>query len=219
MKLQDVFGDRSPVAFRLVAACMSGSAAALAAIVHNRPHYAPAVGWIAAAATYLVWTWAVIRRMGPKDTREHALRHERDGTRHLAHAIIVAASLTSLAGVAILLYATSGGRPNLAAGIVGVLSVVSSWITIHTVYTLRYARLYYNAPDPQRPGMDFEGEPPSYLDFAYVAFTIGMCYSVPDNGLTNRKVRTSVLSQGMLSYMFGTIIIATSLNLVSGLAG
>jgi uncharacterized membrane protein len=219
VRLQDVFGDRSPVAFRLAAAFLGGSAAALAAVVHHRPHYAPAVGWITAAVVYLGWTWAAIRRMGSEETREHALHNERDGTRHLAHTILVAASLTSLAGVAILLYATAGQRPDLAAGIVGVLSVVSSWITIHTVYTLRYARLYYSAPDSQRPGMDFEGEPPSYLDFAYVAFTIGMCYSVPDNGLTNRKVRMSVLSQGMLSYMFGTIIIATTLNLISGLAG
>lgn len=219
MKLQEVFGDRSPIAFRLAAAFLGGSAAALAAVAQHRPHYAPVVGWIAAAVVYLVWTWAVIRPMGSDETREHALHNERDGTRHLSHAILVAASLTSLAGVAMLLYATSGQRPDLAAGIVGVLSVVCSWITVHTVYTLRYARLYYSAPDPQRPGMDFEGEPPAYLDFAYVAFSIGMCYSVPDTGLTNRKVRMSVLSQGMLSYMFGTIIIATTLNLVSGLAG
>jgi uncharacterized membrane protein len=82
---------------------------------------------------------------------------------------------------------------------------------------LRYARLYYNAPDPKRPGMDFDGDLPTYLDFAYVAFTIGMCYSVPDNGLSNRKLRMTVLSHGMMSYVFGTFIIAMALNLVGGL--
>lgn len=184
------------------------------------PHYGPAVGWITTSAVYLVWTWSVVWRMAPAATREHALFHERDGTRHLSHLIIAAASLTSLAGVASLLYATSGDKPDIAAGMVGVLSVVASWITIHTVYMLRYARLYYNAPDPNRPGMDFDGDdPPSYLDFAYVALTVGMCYSVPDTSLSNRKMRMSVLSQSMLSYLFGTIIIATTLNLVSGLAG
>lgn len=219
MTLSDLAGSRGPVAFRLAAATVAGLAAAIAAVVTGRSHYSPAFGWIAAAAVYLVWTWAVVWRMDAADTRAHALLHERDGTRRLSHAIVVVASLVSLGGVGYLFYATSGGKPNVAAGMVGVLSVVASWITIHTVYMLRYARLYYNAPDPEHPGIEFDGAPPSYADFAYLAFTIGMCYSVPDTGLSNRKLRASVLRQGLLSYLFGTIIIATTLNLVSGLTG
>lgn len=217
MKLSDAVGSRGPLAFRLATAVIAGFAAAIPALMTGRSHYAPAIGWITTAAVYLLWTWAVTWRMDASATREHAVLHERDGTRRLAHAIVVVASLVSLAGVGYLLYATSGEKPNMAAGTVGVLSVVASWITIHTVYMLRYARLYYNAPDAQHPGIDFEGDPPSYIDFAYVAFAIGMCYSVPDNSLSNRKLRATVLRQGLLSYLFGTIIIATTLNLVSGL--
>lgn len=219
MTFRDVFGARSPVAFRLSAAVIAGVGIALVAIATGRPHYAPAVGWITAALVYLVWTWSVIWPMDADATRQHALFHERDGTRHLSHAIIIAASLTSISGVVILLHATSGDKPDIAAGVVGVLSVLSSWLTVHTVYALRYARLYYTAPDPQRPGMNFDGDAPAYSDFAYVAVAIGMCYSVPDTGLSNRKLRTSVMSQGIVAYLFGTIIIAVTLNLVSGLAG
>lgn len=219
MTFRDIVGARGPVAFRLAASATVGIGAVMTAVATGRNHYAPAFGWITAAAVYLAWTWAVIWRMDPTATREHALHHERDGTRHLSHAIVVIASMVSLGGVAYLLYATSGGKPNIAAGMVGVISVVASWITVHTVYTLRYARLYYNAPDPHQPGIDFAGDPPSYADFAYVALTIGMCYSVPDNSLSNRKLRETVLRQGLLSYLFGTIIIASTLNLVSGLAG
>lgn len=207
------------MAFRLAASAIAGLGAVMAAVATGRNHYAPAVGWITTAAVYLAWTWAVIWRMDSTATREHALHHERDGTRHLSHVIVMVASLVSLAGVGYLLYATSGGKPDIAAAMVGVLSVVASWITVHTVYMLRYARLYYNAPDPQAPGIEFEGDPPAYSDFAYVAFSIGMCYSVPDNSLSNRKLRETVLRQGLLSYLFGTIIIASTLNLVSGLAG
>ncbi|MCW1958493.1 MAG: DUF1345 domain-containing protein [Mycobacterium sp.] len=201
----------------MAAASIAGLATALLTAATDRPHYAPAAGWIATAVVYLVWTWAVIRRMDPAATRQHAIFNERDGTRHLSHAIIVLASLTSLAGVVFLLYATSGDKPDLAAGLVGVMSVLSSWFAIHTVYTLRYARMFYTAPDPQQPGMNFDGDPPAYLDFAYVAFAIGMCYSVPDIGLTNRRFRTSVMSHATVSYLFATFFIAMTVNLVGGL--
>lgn len=207
------------MAFRLAAACIVGLTTAFLAANSDRPHYAAAVGWIAGAVVYLVWTWAVIWRMDTAATREHAEFHERDGTRHLSHVIVVAASLTSLAGVGYLFYATSGNTPDLAAGLVGVLSVLSSWCAIHTVYTLRYARMFYSAADPQRPGMNFDGDPPAYLDFAYVAFAIGMCFSVPDIGLTNRTFRTTVMSHSLVSYLFATIFIAIAVNLVGGLTG
>ena len=119
MKLSDAVGSRGPVAFRLATAVIAGFAAAIPALMTGRSHYAPAIGWITTAAVYLLWTWAVTWRMDASATREHAVLHERDGTRRLAHAIVVVASLVSLAGVGYLLYATSGEKPNMAAGTVG----------------------------------------------------------------------------------------------------
>ncbi len=217
--LTDRLGAGSPVAVRVGTAGLAGGGMAWATETQTKLAYAPAVGWITTAAVYLAWTWAVTWRMDAAATREHALFHERDGTRHTAHVIVMIASLASLGGVAYLLYATSGNKPDLAAGIVGVLSVFASWFTIHTVYMLRYARLYYNAPDPKAPGIDFEGDPPTYFDFAYLAFTVGMCFSLSDNGVNSRKLRMTVLSQAMVSYLLGTVIIAITLNLVGGLAG
>lgn len=219
MILRDILGTRSPVALRVGAASLAGLGMALAVALNNRREYAPAAGWIAAAVVYLAWTWAMTVRMDAAQTREYALLHERDGTRHVSHVLVLVACLTSLAGVGYLLHATSGDKPDLAAGLVGVLSVMASWFAIHTVYMLRYARLYYNAPNQDGPGMSFDGPPPTYLDFAYVAFTIGMCYSVSDNNLNQRTLRKTVLSQGLISYVFGAIIIAITLNLVSGLTG
>lgn len=217
--LTDKLGAGAPVAVRVGTAGLAGGGMALVTDTQTKLAYAPAVGWITAATVYLAWTWAVTWRMDAAATREHALFHEKDGTRHSAHVIVMIASLASLGGVAYLLYATSGDKPDLAAGIVGILSVFASWYTIHTVYMLRYARLYYTAPDSKAPGIDFEGGPPTYFDFAYLAFTVGMCYSLSDNGVNSRKLRTTVLSQAMLSYLLGTVIIAITLNLVGGLAG
>lgn len=217
--LREKFGAGSPVALRVGTAGLAGTGVALASSLNTRLAYAPAVGWITAATVYLAWTWWVTFPMDAMATKSHALFHERDGTRHVSHVIVVTASVASLAGVGYLLWATSGNKPDLAAGVVGFLSVFASWFTIHTVYMLRYARLYYVAQDSGKPGIDFEGDPPTYFDFAYVAFSIGMCYSISDNSLNTRYMRMTVLSQAMVSYLLGTVIIAITLNLVGGLTG
>ena len=70
--------------------------------------------------------------------------------------------------------------------IVGVasVSVILSWATVHTVFTLRYARLYYAGGG----GIDFndDRDPPAYTDFAYLAFTIGMTYQVSDTSIGSK---------------------------------
>ena len=60
-------------------------------------------------------------------------------------------------------------------------------------------------------------ERPSYRDFAYVAFTIGMCYQVSDTTLRDARIRRTVLGHAVLSYLFGVVIVAGSVNLISGL--
>lgn len=215
--LSGKLGADGPAGVRVATAGVLGAAAAVWTGVNTRPAYAPAVGWIIAAAVYLVWTWALVWRMDEATTRNHARNHERDGSRTPAHILVMTSSLASLAGVGYLLWATSGSRSDLLAGLVGILSVAASWFAVHTVYALRYAQLYYSAPDTEPPGVDFNGAQPAYVDFAYLAFTVGMCYGVSDTSLTNRRLRTAVLSQAMVSYLLGAVIIAITLNLVGGL--
>ena len=58
---------------------------------------------------------------------------------------------------------------------------------------------------------------PGYRDFAYVAFTIGMTYQVSDTTLRDPRIRRTVLAHAILSYVFGVVIVAGSVNLISGL--
>jgi uncharacterized membrane protein len=98
-----------------------------------------------------------------------------------------------------------------------VLTVMLSWTVINTVYTLRYADQDFRS----RPGGIAFGEngqeQPSYRDFAYVAFTIGMCYQVSDTTLRDPRIRRTALAHAILSYLFGVVIVAGSVNLISGL--
>jgi uncharacterized membrane protein len=96
-----------------------------------------------------------------------------------------------------------------------VVSVVLSWTVVHTVFTVRYARLYYTGPDG---GIDFNQEdPPRYSNFAYLAFTVGMTFQVSDTELQTPEIRSVALRQALLSYLLGAVILATAINLVAGL--
>jgi uncharacterized membrane protein len=96
-----------------------------------------------------------------------------------------------------------------------VLTVVLSWTVVHTVYMLRYAQLYYARGGK---GVEFNGgEPPDYRDFAYLAFTIGMTYQVSDTDLTTKPIRRTATHHALLSYLFGTVVVAMTINVVASL--
>ncbi len=58
------------------------------------------------------------------------------------------------------------------------------------------------------------GASPTYFDFAYFAFTVGMCFQVSDVTVTSAQIRRAVLVQAMLSFAYNTVILAFTLNLV-----
>ena len=217
MGVSNTFGPDGPVVVRVGTAAVVGVAAAVAVGVIVGWPYAPAAGWIVTAIIYLGWTWALIAHMNAEQTRKHACRpHEEDATRGWSHVIMLLASIASLAGVGYLLLAENSKSGDVAAAVVGILSVAASWFAVHTEFTLRYARLYYTGPSD---GIDFHQDGgPRYADFAYVAFTIGMTYQVSDTDLNARNIRATALGQAMLSFLLGAIILAVTINLVAGLA-
>jgi uncharacterized membrane protein len=118
--------------------------------------------------------------------------------------------------VALILFDAGSAEGGTKAAIIGLAlaGVVLSWLLVHTLFTLRYATLYFRANN----GVDFnKRQPPRYADFAYLAFTIGMTFQVSDTSLTTDATRYTVLRQALLSYVLGTIVLATTINLVAGL--
>lgn len=105
-------------------------------------------------------------------------------------------------------------RSDPDAAALGIASVIGAWLVVHTVYTSRYAPLYYS-DDPD--GIDFnQAEPPAFADFAYLAFTMGKTYQVSDTDLQTRPIRVTALRHALLSYLLGAVVSATAINLVAG---
>jgi uncharacterized membrane protein len=89
----------------------------------------------------------------------------------------------------------------------------------HTAFALRYARLYYREDTEGVGGIEFPGrQPPTYFDFAYFAFTVGMCFQVSDACVTSRQIRRALLFQAVVSFAYNSLILAFVLNLVFGMA-
>jgi uncharacterized membrane protein len=59
--------------------------------------------------------------------------------------------------------------------------------------------------------------PPTYLDSAYLSFTIGMTFQVSDTSITSKPVRRIALHHALLCYLFGAVILAMAINLVASL--
>jgi uncharacterized membrane protein len=175
-------------------------------------------GWDSAALTFLLTIWPVIVQADGSRTEHLATRE--DPTRASATILLLGASVASLLGVGFALGHAGREHGPLRGLLIGlaVLTVVLSWTLVNTVYTLRYAHLHFGRAAPGIAFGDADGQqPPSYHDFAYVAFTIGMCYQVSDTTLSNTRLRRSVLAHALLSYVFGVVIVAGTVNLISGL--
>jgi uncharacterized membrane protein len=154
-----------------------------------------------------------------RDAAETAAMATRDDpSPTVTELLVLIANLMSLVAVAFVLVqasSASGAKQALLAAL-AVVSVAASWAVVHTLYLLRYATLYYSGTVG---GIDFnQDELPRFMDFAYVAFTIGMTYQVSDTTLRSSQIRLAALRHGLQSFIFGSLILATTVNLVAGLA-
>jgi uncharacterized membrane protein len=176
------------------------------------------LGWDAAAVVFVGWIWKDVWPLSTMETRLAAKTE--DDFEAAAHDILVMASLVSLVGVGFALLKASQETGGIQAAItaVAVVSVVLSWLAVHTVFTLRYARQYYAENAGEGGGIDFHGtEPPDYRDFAYIAFTLGMTYQVSDTDVGSREIRRTVLRHALISYVFGVSVVAVVVNVVASL--
>lgn len=204
---------------RVSLAAIAGTVAALLTPRTIPWHVRSMVGWDAGALLYATLAWIMILRATPDDTRRRAAQE--DPGRHLVFVIAICSSIYSLfASVAVLKEIRKLPETQLPVWTgLALAAVALSWIVTHTSFTLRYAHLFY-----RRHGitecLEFPGtKTPSDLDFAYFAFTIGMCFQVSDVVIRSLRVRRAALFHALVSFGFNTTILALSLNLLTTLLG
>ena len=164
------------------------------------------------AATFVVTGVLALWPMTADGTRDHA-RHE-DLRPALDELVVVAAAVGGLVGIVMLLLLGETGARDAAAAI-GLGGVFATWAMLHLMYAARYAHRYYEHP---AGGIDFHGDdPPCYRDFFYFSYNLGMTYQVSDTDVSSTALRSIILRHCLLSYLFGTVILGATINLVAGI--
>jgi uncharacterized membrane protein len=185
--------------------------------------------WIAFALPIIIMDWIIILSSHPREVRKIAKLQ--DSSRTFLFLFVISASIISLGAIIFLLESTKGhtGGSVTSHILLAMASVIVSWWLVHTVFTLRYAHLYYDTDTDDgdlKPygGLNFPqnehtgaSEEPDYLDFVYFSFVIGMTFQVSDVEISERDIRRMTLLHALISFAFNTAIVALSINIISSL--
>lgn len=170
--------------------------------------------WSGLSLTQLGLSWWIIASSTAEETQRWV--EEEDPARQVTTLFIVFANLVSLLLTIYLLRhlrTLPGVNHRLMVGLC-LTAVLVSWFSTHTTYTAHYAHRYYR----DGGGLNFpENVPPAFWDFAYFAFTLGMCFQVSDVTIGKGKLRRIALGHALLSFFFNTSILALALNAVAEL--
>ncbi len=184
-------GRFSSARSKLLVSSIAGVLVGAAAEAVGAGRAAPLIGWDVLAVLFCLWMWITIWNLDGPTTNSHALR-ENPG-RDASDLILLGAAVASLIAVGVVLFGAghAAGNDKFVQAGFAVFSVFVSWTLIHTVFTLKYARLYYTGTPG---GIDFnESAPPQYSDFAYLSFTIGMTFQVSDTDLQTPAIRATAV--------------------------
>lgn len=181
------------------------------------------IAWDVFSLMLLLFYWVLFFKTD-ENKLPHIVATEDDGVKIIFSIVLIAVCISFL-GV-ILLYQVQDEAPGhkWLQAFISLSAIVCSWILLHTVFTTRYADLYFKERKRQNRGDHAEAlmfpspEKPDYLDFAYFSFVIGMTFQVSDVQINSKTIRRFVLLHSLISFAFNTVIVALTINLVIGAA-
>ena len=181
----------------------------LAGVVADAP-LGVLVGIAVTATLFVAAGWI---RLWPMDAASTHRNADREEFRPVVEELfVVTAAVFALVSIVVLLGRGASDTGHAATALAGVFT---TWAGLHLMYATRYAYLYY---ETSAGGIDFNSDdPPAFRDFFYCSYNLGMTYQVSDTGVSSATIRSVVLRHTLLSYVFGTAILATTVNLVAGI--
>jgi uncharacterized membrane protein len=186
-----------------------------------RPMIRVLVWWDTAVWSYLVLIWLHMMRADHDQVRAIAAREDENASTVLF--IICLATIASIAAI-VLELTTTKGTPGATSGashyVMTGLTLIGAWFLIPTIFTLHYARLYFDS-DRHETALLFPDHKldPNYWDFLYFSFTIAVASQTSDVVLRSRGIRRAALAQSILSFYFNVAVLGLCINLAAGLLG
>jgi|GraSoiStandDraft_5_1057265.scaffolds.fasta_scaffold134429_2 uncharacterized membrane protein len=173
------------------------------------------IGWDVGVVFYLALAAALVARSDVHRLKRRAANQDEGNLAILF--LVVAAAIASLGAIFAEL-ATQAGQPRQPGQLIlATATVVLSWAFIHSIFALHYAHEFYGeGRDRQKGGMSFpDDNEPDYWDFAYFAFTIGMCAQVSDVTVSSKSIRRTVLTHSIVSFLFNAALLALTVNIAA----
>ena len=206
---------------RLFAGLACGLLARALLPAHLSATTAAVIAWDIGVVVYLVLT-AILFASEHLERMAYDAAEQQEGEWTIFWVTVAAALFSFVAIISEFASASSlpAGRKEVHIALVAV-TLALSWMMTQTTFAFRYAHEYYShdlgGPDFDR-GLDFPGEQsPDYLDFLYFSIVLGMTFQVSDVQITSRKFRRVAMVQGLLGFLFNTIILALTVNIAAGL--
>ncbi len=176
-------------------------------------------GFDIGAAVFLGLTAVSFFRSQDRDISADAKRQQEG--EWAVFALTLIGAIMSFASIFLFSGAASDHKSIKAAYLAFVVTtLVLSWLTTQVSFTYRYAHEYYTKNDRDEPdgGIEFpQDNKPDYMDFVYFSFVLGMTFQVSDCNITSKKLRRLATLQGLIGFLFNTVILALSVNIAASL--
>jgi uncharacterized membrane protein len=179
-----------------------------------------ATGWDVACVAFIALSLPRLAFSGADKIRVNAAQD--DEGRGLILGLMTAAAAVSVFAVANELYFARQDHGLLQALHVtfAFVTVVLSWTMMQLIFALHYAHEYYGAGDDgaDSGGLKFPGdEEPDYWDFIHFSVVIGVAAQTADISFTGKALRRVGTMHSLVAFVFNTLIVALTINLVAGL--
>ncbi len=99
------------------------------------------------------------------------------------------------------------------------LTIVDSWVLVHTMFSIHYADLFYSERPGHEPLKFPETAEPIFWDFVYFSFTIGVACQTADVVTSGTNMRRTVTLHALIAFAFNLAILGFAINVSAGLLG
>lgn len=177
-------------------------------------HDAVMAGFDLAALTFMASVVPLISAK-PETMRRNARAN--DANRELMLLLTGVVVLVILVAVGAALSQHGGPKASVVALLLATL--VIAWLFSNLIYAMHYAHDFYleGSNGKDGGGLEFpDTKEPTYWDFFYFAYTLGMTFQTSDVTIASRDMRRTALFHCMAAFLFNIGVLAFTINVLGG---
>jgi uncharacterized membrane protein len=168
-------------------------------------------GFDIAALILLLLVAPLILTSDPAVVHRHAKENDANRTGLVVLTAIVTVVLLAAMGAETM---TDHPEP-LTKGLV-IATLLIAWVASNIVYAFHYTHLAYRVSTTRSDsGINFPGtREPTYLDFVYFAFTLGMTFQTSDVTISDSGIRRFATFHAFAAFVFNIGVLAFTINVL-----